>query len=143
MTKPCPECGAILNENESCQSIFDEFLVLEYTDPAYGAVHFLTVACFMVQHGRYSDEALAWIEGQLRAYLDEGVPAGHIRRQAAKETNQGKRTWKVIRPADAPPLPKVAWSMTIADVAAQYQDAESYRALVTDWARRTLQEMKP
>jgi hypothetical protein len=138
----CPECGALLNENESCQSIFDEFLGLEFSDPAYGAVHFLTVACFMIQHGRYSDEALAWIEGQLRAYLYEGAPPEHIRRQAARETSQSMRTWKVSRPAGAPPLPRVAWSMTIADVAGRYRDAESYRDLVRQWAHSTLQEMK-
>lgn len=57
----CPECGATWLEDSTCQSVFDEFLVLEYSDPAYGEVHFLTVVCFMIQHGRYSDEALVWI----------------------------------------------------------------------------------
>ncbi len=54
----CPVCGAVLPEGSTCQSIFDEFLNLEYTDPAYGQVHYLTVTCFMIQHERYSDEAL-------------------------------------------------------------------------------------
>jgi hypothetical protein len=33
--------------------------------------------------------------------------------------------------------------MTIADVALNYQDAASYRALVEEWARVTVQEMQP
>jgi hypothetical protein len=31
----------------------------------------LTVACFMIQHGRYSDEALAWIAQKLCANLND------------------------------------------------------------------------
>jgi hypothetical protein len=143
MSITCPECGAILSENTSCQVIFDSFLVLEFTDPAYGEVHMLTVACFMIQHGRFSDEALNWIEHKLCANLDEGMSPQKIRLQAAKETDQGKRAWKVTRRPDDPPLPKIAWSKTIADVASNYQDAESYRDLVMKWTRTTTAEMKP
>ncbi|QYR19267.1 hypothetical protein KZ483_15075 [Paenibacillus sp. sptzw28] len=28
-------------------------LALEFSDPGYGRVHFLTVACFIIQHNRY------------------------------------------------------------------------------------------
>jgi hypothetical protein len=73
MPNTCSECGAVLQDESSCQEIFDSFLALEFEDPAYGEVHFLTVACFMIQHQRYSDEALAWIAQSLRAYLEEGV----------------------------------------------------------------------
>ena len=143
MQNICPECGAILSEGSSCQTIFDSFLILEFTDPAYGEVHMLTVACFMIQHGRYSDEALNWIEEKLRATLEGGITAEQIRRQASKETGQEKRTWKVTRRTGDSPLRKIAWSMTIADVASKYHDAESYRDCINQWARRTLLEMKP
>jgi Family of unknown function (DUF5946) len=139
----CPECGALLGEGETCQSIFESFLALEYSDPGYGKVHFLTVACFMIQHGRYSDDALVWIAEKLLLNLEEGVPAEKIRRRAAKETEQSGRSWKVNRSPDAPPLPKIVWSMTIADVAARYRDTESYCELMIDWACSTLREMKP
>lgn len=142
MSYHCPDCGAHHPGETTCQSIFDEFLVLEFADPGYGAVHMLTVACFMIQHGRYSDPGLAWIEQQLRAYLEEGVSVQHIRRQANQQADQSKRSWKVMRQPDEPPLPKIQWSMTIADVAAEYQGAASYRALIIRWARTTLQEMK-
>jgi hypothetical protein len=143
MTTTCPECGAALGEYGACQEIFDAFLMLEFSDPGYGEVHMLTVACFLIQHGRYSDAALTWIARQLRAYLEEGIPAGQIRQQAARETGQARRTWKVIRQPGARPLPKVEWSVTIADVAAHAQDAESYRDWITRWARATLREMQP
>ncbi len=140
MPNRCPECGAVLAEDVSCQSIFDSFLALEYTDPEYGQVHMLTVACFMIQHGRYSDEALAWIERKLRANL-EGIPAEQIRRQAAKETAQGAHTWRVTRQPDKPQM-QVDWSMTIGDIAANYHDAGSFRELVKRWAEVTLREMQ-
>ncbi len=139
----CPECGAALTGYADCQAIFESFLELEFTDPDYGQVHMLTVACFMIQHGRYGDEALKWIERQLRAYLEEGLPVEQIRKQGARQTGQAERTWKVTRQPEAPLLPKIAWSMTIADVAANYRDAGSYCELVRQWARVTLREMQP
>jgi len=76
--------------------------------------------------------------------LEEGVSPDQIRRQAIAGTGQAKRTWKVSRQPGAPPLPKLAWSLTIADVAAggrdgSFPDAARYRELVTRWARVTLQ----
>jgi hypothetical protein len=143
MTSTCPECGAHLLDDATCQSLFDSFLALEFSDPAYGAVHLLTVACFMVQHGRYSDEALAWTEQTLRLYLEGGLTPAQIRREAARQTRPGLRAWKVGRPPGAPPPARVAWSMTIADLAASAAHASSYCAAVERWARLTLQEMQP
>lgn len=144
MAGSCPECGAVYDDQvTSCQDIFDQFLVLEFTDPAYGAVHFLTVACFMVQHGRYSDAGMAWIEQKLRKHLEEGMPVAEIRQEASGEADQSRRGWKVTRPPDARPLPKVAWSMTIADVARNYHNAEEYQEQIKQWARVTLAEMRP
>jgi hypothetical protein len=143
MLNTCPECGTILSEDTSCQTIFEGFLVLEFSDPDYGEVHVLTVACYMIQYGRYSDEALLWIRDKLRAHLEGSLPVDVIRRQAGRETGQAKRTWPVIRVPDARPLTKIAWTMTIADVAAGYRDAASDCALVKRWASITVQEMQP
>jgi hypothetical protein len=141
MSYICLECGATHLEGNTCQSIFDSFLALEFTDPGYGAVHMLTVACFMIQHGRYSAVALGWIKQQLHAYLGEDVPVSQIRRSARQETQQAARNWKVLRQPDEPPMPQVAWSMTIADVAAHSHDAANYCEWIRRWARVTLQEM--
>jgi hypothetical protein len=136
----CAKCGAVLAEGQTCQAIFDEFMALEFTDPGYGRVHFLTVACYMIQHGGYSDEAYVWMQSALRSYLEEGYTAEMVRRNAARGPG---RTKGIRRPAEAAPLPKVPWSMTIADVAARMQDAESYCKLIEQWGRTTLQEMGP
>jgi hypothetical protein len=143
MPEICAECGAVFEDNEICQTLFDALLVLEFSDPAYGEVHFLTVACFMIQHGRYSDEGLAWIERVMRRYLAEGLSSEQLRKIAAEDTGSDQRTWKVARPADAAPPPRVAWKMTIQDVAEGYQDAQSYRDLVRQWAVQTLDQMTP
>ena len=142
MPEHCAECGAVLPEGETCQALFDECMCFEYTNEAYGQVHFLTVACFMIQHGRYSDEALAWIQPMLRVYLDEQITAQQIRQRAAKGVNRATRQWKVIRPADAPLLPKVVWAMTIVDVAQHMQSSEQYCEQVKQWARTILQQME-
>lgn len=143
MTSTCPACGAVHTGDATCQSLFDSLLVLEFSDPAYGAVHMFTVACFMIQHGRYSDAALTWIAEQLRAVLQDGRTPQQIRQAVNRQVDHSARTWKVNRSPQEPPLPHVAWSMTIADVTRQYTDAASYCRLVTLWAQRTLAEMSP
>lgn len=149
MPSPCPECGAPLRQGKDCQTIFNEFLVLEFTDPAFGEVHFLTVACFMIQHRRYGDQGLVWIEQKLRENLDQGISASQIRDEAAGAVGQDQRDWKVTRRPGEPPLPPIAWSMTIQNVDAGYVDtygmpnAERYRALIQQWARVTVEEMQP
>ncbi len=143
MPDRCPECGALLNAGEDCRTIFESMLALEFTDPGYGEVHLLTVACYMVQHNQYSDEALVWIAGVLDSVINGGLPAEQVRRKMAQETKPAARTWKVTRQAGDRALPKIPWSMTIADVARQYRDAASYCELVRAWARNTLVEMKP
>lgn len=138
----CPQCGAAWDSGLTCQDIFDDFLVHDYTDPGYGAVHALTVACYMVQHGQYSDEGLRWIARQLRAILEEGMSADELREVATHDVQPG-RTWKVNRGPDDPGLPPIRWSMTIVDVFARVRDADSYRAAIRAWARVTLDEMQP
>ncbi len=142
MPETCPTCGASLPDGNDCQSLFDSFLALEFTDPAYGQVHFLTVACYMIQHNRYSDEALLWMAEKLRAHLEDGLPVQLIRQQASQESAPDRRNWKIPRPAGAPPPPKVDWQMTIADVAANYRDAASYCDLVRQWVGSILQTLR-
>jgi len=140
MPDTCALCGAVLPEGKTCEDIFGECLALEFTDPGYGRVHFLTVACYMIQHEGYSDELYVWAQSALRNYLEEGCATERIRRDAAQGPG---RTKGIRRPADAPPLPKVAWSLTIADAAAGMHDADSYCRLIEQWGRATLKEMGP
>lgn len=149
MTDRCPECGARWTQAETCEEIFGAFLVHDFTEPGYGEVHALTVAAFMVQHRRYSDEALRWIAEQIRKVLEDGLTNPGLRQIAMVDARRPQapgargRTWKVTRSPNAPALPEIAWSMTIVDVAARAKDAESYRAAVRAWAAVTLREMQP
>lgn len=144
----CPDCGARW-DGATCEEVFGDFLVHDYTDPGYGEVHALTVACYMVQHRRYSDEGLRWIARQLRAVLEEGLSNEELREIARVEARRPEkpgesgRTWKVTRTAAEPTLPPLAWSITIVDVFDCVRDAASYRAAIRDWARVTLEEMQP
>jgi hypothetical protein len=140
MSETCGKCGAVLPEGKTCESIYGEFLALEFVDPGYGKVHFLTVACYMVQHEGYSDEAYVWVQSALRNYLEEGHTSEMIRAEAAQGIGRAKG---IRRPADALSLPKIAWTMTISDVASRMHDAESYCKLIEQWGRTTLQEMVP
>lgn len=137
----CPECGASLRDGRTCQEIFDSFLVLEFEDPAYGAVHFFTVACFYIQHNRYSDEGLRWINATLRESLADSSNLDNLYRRAQTSAQNTSRRWKVNRVPGAPKLPQIDWQMTIGDVASQYQDAASYCALIRQWAETVLRQM--
>ena len=140
----CPLCGAAWSDDrDTCETVFNAFLALEFSDPDYGRVHMLTVACYMIQHQQYSDEALPWIERQLRAYLQGEINIAEIRAQAGREVQQEKRTWKMRRQPGDRRLPAVKWSMNIMDVARGYENAESYNRLITEWARHTVAEMQP
>ncbi|WP_079911491.1 DUF5946 family protein [Paenibacillus sp. 32352] len=136
----CTVCGAVLLEGKTCETIFNEFMAFEFMDPGYGRVHFLTVACYMVQHERYSDAAYVWIQSALRNYLEKAYTIEWILQDAAQGPGSTK---DILRNQADPTLPKVEWTMTIADVAAQMDDAESYCQLIERWAHITLKEMGP
>lgn len=137
----CPECGADWSVGYTCQDVFDEFLVLEFTEAGYGKIHFLTVACFMVQHKRYSDDGLRWIRGKLREHLEEGKPVYEIRNDASGEADQSKRNWKVTRQKHEPLLPDIDWEMRIIDIPDTYDNAEEYCQRIEEWGRVTLRQM--
>jgi hypothetical protein len=142
MPDTCPACGAGLPSGTTCDELFGRFLEKDYVDPGYGAVHFLTVGVFMIQHGRYSDEALAWIQPLIRDFLDGKATQEQIRRASQRQVDQSRRAWKVTRRPGAPPAPRLAWTMTIADVARQARDAASYQTAIKAWARATLSQLE-
>jgi hypothetical protein len=96
----------------------------------------------MIQHGRYSDEALAWIQEKMQIYLDRQLTNQQLRQLIGNEMSSATRTWKVVRPLDAAALPKIAWSMTIVDIVKSAQDPEQYCEQVKQWARTILQQRK-
>ena len=132
----CPECGA---PDQQCQSRFDEFLVLEFTDPGYGAVHHLTVAAFMVQHSsRMTPEGWKYERDLLREFLVEKKTPAMIRKQIKKTVDSGTRTFKFKSKTGVPVIDKPTWSKTILDV--HSETAEVYDEEINAWARSVLEE---
>jgi hypothetical protein len=132
----CPECGA---PDNLCQTRFDEFLVLEFTDAGYGAVHHLTVATYMVQHSSKLTRE-GWLHecGLLREFLVENKPPSFIRKQNKDLVDSGKRRFKIKSMTGLPVIAKTTWRKTILDVRAE--NAELYCEDITAWARSVLEE---
>lgn len=132
----CPECGA---PDHLCQSRFDEFLILEFSDAGYGAVHHLTVATFMVQHSsRMTREGWQYERDLLREFLIENKTPAMVRKQIKDTVDSGKRTFKFKSKTGVPVINKTTWSKTILDVRAE--NAEVYCEDITVWARSVLEE---
>jgi hypothetical protein len=132
----CPECGAA---DGSCQTRFDEFLVLEFTDAGYGAVHHLTVATFMVQHSsKMTREGWQYERDLLREFLVEKKTPAMMRKQIKDTVDSGKRTFKFKSKTGVPVINRTAWAKTILDIRAE--NAEVYREDINAWARSVLEE---
>jgi len=132
----CPECGA---PDRLCQTRFDEFLVLEFTDAGYGAVHHLTVATYMVQHSsKMTREGWSCERDLLRQFLVENKSPATIRRQIRDTVDSGKRTFTFKSKDGVPVIHKTAWTKTILDV--RTENAEVYCKDITAWARSVLEE---
>lgn len=145
MTDPttCPLCGANWSNTYdfTCADYFHEMIALEFIDPIAGAVHHLTVTCYMIQHDGYSDEALAEMQKMLEAVLEQGEDIQHYRQRMRPLVDSGKRTIHITRAPDAPPLPRRPWTMTIVDAGGDL-DVAGYQARVTAWGQSVLKTLK-
>jgi len=132
----CPECSA---PDNLCQTRFDEFLILEFTDAGYGAVHHLTIATYMVQHSsKLTREGWLFERDLLREFLVENKPPAFIRKQNKDLVDSGKRKFKIKSRDGLPVINKTTWAKTILDV--RTEDAEIYCDDVIAWARSVLEE---
>jgi hypothetical protein len=127
----CACCGARLpGGDDGCRAAFGEVLAREYSDPAYGAVHLLTVDAHALQHSdwhsRRSNAAhlvrLCWlIERGGDAAIGVRGPLEH----AAKST---LGDWPFLEPPQAP------GAMTVADLHAA-KDVAAHCAIAREWGR--------
>jgi Family of unknown function (DUF5946) len=132
----CPECGALDN---LCQTRFDEFLVLEFTDPGYGAVHNLTIATYMLQHSsKMSKEGWLYERDLLGEFIVEKKSPSLIRQQVKDSVDSGKRKFKFKSKDGVPAINKTTWTKTILDIRAE--NAEVYCEDINAWARSALEE---
>jgi hypothetical protein len=89
-------------------------LAREQEDPELLAAHYLTVACYNLQHpARFTEDALVSLERGLIDHLDHGIPVPVLRRRAAAAFDG--RTRVLVKPPERRPLRR-HWKMTIADV---------------------------
>ena len=106
---------------------------------AYGAVHNLTVATFMIQHSsRMSKEGWLYERDLLREFIVEKKSPSLIRQQVKDSVDSGKRTFKFKSKDGVPIISKTTWTKTILDVRAE--NAEVYCEDVTAWAKSALDE---
>jgi len=134
----CPECGA---SDNLCQTRFDEFLILEFTDAGYGAVHHLTVATYMLQHSsKLTREGWLFERDLLREFLVENKPPAFIRKQNKDLVDSGKRKFKIKSTTSLPVIDKTTWTKTILDV--RMENAEGYCEDINAWARSVLEDVQ-
>ena len=132
----CPECGAA---DSSCETRFNECLALEFSDAAYGAVHHLTVAAYMLQHSsKLTREGWLHERNLAKEFLIENKPPAFIRQQNKDLVDSGKRTFKIKSTDGVPVIGKTTWTKTILDI--RMDNAEDYCEDVTAWARSVLED---
>jgi hypothetical protein len=124
-----------------CQTRFDEFLILEFTDAGYGAVHHLTVATFMVQHSsKLTREGCMYERELLKEFLIENKSPATIRKQIKDTVDSGKRTFKFKSKTGVPVINKTTWTKTILDV--RTGNAEVYCEDINAWAMSVLEDVQ-
>lgn len=135
----CLECGAAWAEGQSCEDIFHTCLALEFTDPAYGAVHNLTVPAYYLQHPHLlSRQGWEEMRATLAGFLVDGVSVGEMRRRATLRLDSGQRDFS-FRKGEPKDLTGIVWSQTIGDV--RLGDAEIYRSDIRGWAQAVLNDL--
>lgn len=149
--EPCPGCGALfpksdgpthryLGASPGCWAVFGRVLAREYSDPAFMAVHGLTVDAYAVQHpGTPSPQTVHSAGVHLVAlYLvlegGRSVADAARFRQRAVERIRDRFTW--LAPPDSP------GAMTVLDVQGA-ADAAEHETRVRAWARSAWEAWSP
>jgi hypothetical protein len=125
----------VLPDGEGCRERFDVAQARELEDPAYGAVHHLSVPCYMLQHNAYSREGWLFTRALLARFVAGDTP-DTARRRSRGALDSGRRTWSVTRGEKLAGVDGIAWTRTIADV--RLDTAERYCADVRAWAASVL-----
>jgi hypothetical protein len=129
----CPLCGAPQGD-ESCQSRFDRALSLEFTDPAFGAVHLLTVTAYQLQHDQYTHAGWLAAREVLRGVIEDGLRPHEVAGRYRTLGDGGS----ISRGEPFGDFARIRWTRTIADV--RTDDAATYRRDVEAWATSVLED---
>jgi hypothetical protein len=137
MPSCCPECGATYRTDETCEDRFSAGQGQEMMNPAYLAVHHLSVPCFMLQHNRYSQDG--WIRvRQVLARFVSGLTPQEALRAYRNAVASGNRMYSFTKGPKLAGVESIAWTRTIADV--RLDTAEHYCADVWAWAERIVHD---
>ncbi len=123
----------------ACETRYHEFLVKEFSEAGYGAVHNLTVATYMLQHSsKLTREGWLYERELLREFLVENKPPTFIRKQNKDLVDSGKRKFKITSKDGKRIISKTTWKKTILDV--RTENAEVYCGDIKAWARSALED---
>lgn len=137
MRQTCPLCGGETAVSETCADRFNRCLALEYEHPAaFGAVHPLTVLCYMLQHNAYTATAWAAARKMLAQFVHEGKTPAEMRRQNRQWLAQRDPASRLTAGEKLAEFETIVWSRTIADV--RLDTPDSYCADINQWAQRVL-----
>jgi hypothetical protein len=138
MIHRCPLCRAKLSQIQ-CRERFNYFLALEFEQPlTFGRLHFLTVACYMLQHNEYSRKA--WLETQQMVvkYIEKGISPANLLKEYQKRLDNRKRDWSINKGSKLSEFEKISWSNTIADI--RFDTPENYCLDITNWAKSVVKD---
>ena len=131
--EPCPSCGAVWEIGQDCQQKFNECIALEFSDPAFGAVHHLTVPAFMLQHsGKLTDEGKLAMLDILRLFLVDGFTPDQVRAARSGQLDNNKRGWKFTKTSPSTLADPKIWTCTISSVT--METGEKYCETIKNWA---------
>jgi hypothetical protein len=138
----CPECGGLISQDDSCTLRYQRFLVLEFSDARFGAVHHLTVPAYMLQHpGQLSSAGWHAMRQTLSAFLIEGVPPAQMRRHITQSAQTQPQKESLTRGSPFQFPPGFAFTRTILSV--DDSAPEAYCRDIEAWARQVLAEVQP
>lgn len=135
MNATCPLCGARLPDGEICEDLFTAHQLKEIDQPAFYAVHHLSVPCYMLQHNRYSRQGWLAVRELLGRFVNGLTPAD-ARREMQTGMDSGQRKWSLVKGEKLAGVEKIAWRFTIADV--RLDSPANYCADVRRWAESIL-----
>jgi hypothetical protein len=131
----CSLCGAQLGSDAQCQERFNQCLALEFTHPiSFGAVHHLTVPCYLLQHNQYSHQA--WLEARklLQLTLEQQFSPQQLR-QYLQHKLIGTRE-NIRHDHGFAGFNQIVWSRTIADI--RLDSEQRYCDDILAWAKSIL-----
>ncbi len=113
----------------ACAAAFDLVLAREFEDPAYFAVHQLTVAAYQLDHPEgASDLAITRLLSVLRAAVVDGMDGPALLRHNRRESHRLR-----VHPPGPIARPRERAATGILDVAAA-SDADAHCTVVRGWA---------